>query len=233
LLYDASGDYSDYRRGVDFYPEGMLLWLDVDATIRQLSKGTKSLDDFCHSFHGGPGGAPALKGYELADVVAALNAVQPNDWATFLNERVKSATAHAPLGGIEHAGWKLAYDGDESDFFSGASDATDLTFSIGLKVKEDGAIADISVGGPAGKAGIAPAMRIAAVNSRAFTTTILREAIGTAVTNTNPIELLIRDGEYYRTYRVDYHGGEKYPHLVRVEGTPDVLSEITNAKTKK
>ena len=45
FLYEAGGDYADYRRGVDFYPEGMLLWLDVDVTIRQLSKGAKSLDD--------------------------------------------------------------------------------------------------------------------------------------------------------------------------------------------
>ena len=233
FLYDSNGDYADYRRGVDFYPEGILLWLDVDTTIRQLSKGTKSLDDFCRSFHGGPGGAPAMKGYDFADVVAALSAVQPNNWEAFFNQRVQSATAHAPLGGIEHAGWKLAYDGDESEFFSGAADTTDLTYSIGVKVKEDGAVADISLGGPAGKAGIAPSMRIVAVNSRAFTTTILREAIGTAVTDSKPIELLIRDGEYYRTYRVDYHGGEKYPHLVRMEGTPDLLSEIAGAKAKK
>ena len=155
-----------------------------------------------------PGWCAGAEGVRIRGRGGGVNAVQPNDWAVFLNERVKSATAHAPLGDIEHAGWKLTYDADELEFFSGASDAADLSYSIGLKVKDDGAIADISVGGPAGKAGIAPAMRIVAVNTRAFTTTILREAIGTAVTNTNPIELLIRDGEYYKTYRVDYHGGE-------------------------
>jgi len=86
---------------------------------------------------------------------------------------------------------------------------------------------------PAGKAGIAPATRIVAVNSRQFTTAILREAIAKAVKDSKAIELLIREGEYYKTYRVDYHGGEKYPHLVRVEGTPDLLTEIVVARIKK
>ena len=104
---------------MDYYPEGTLIWLEADVTIRQLSKGTKSLDDFCRAFHGGPGGAPALKPYDFADVVAALNAVQPYDWAGFLNQRLHSTDAHAPLGGIEHSGWKLVYDGDAVGFLEG------------------------------------------------------------------------------------------------------------------
>ena len=233
FLYDAGNDYGDYRRSVDFYPEGILIWLDADVTIRQLSKGKKSLDDFCRIFHGGPGGAPALKPYDLADVVATLNAVQPNDWAAFFNERVNSTSAHAPLGGIEHAGWKLAYDTEQSDFFSTGEEGENLSYSLGLKVKDDGFIPDVALASPAGKAGIAPATRIVAVNSRQFTTAILREAIAKAVKDSKAIELLIREGEYYKTYRVDYHGGEKYPHLVRVEGTPDLLTEIVVARIKK
>jgi predicted metalloprotease with PDZ domain len=236
VLYDAGTDYSDYRRGVDFYPEGVLIWLDVDTTIRQLSKGAKSLDDFCHAFHGGAGGAPALKPYDFADVVAALNAIQPNDWAGFLNERLHSTSAHAPLGGIEHAGWKLVYNSDQSDFFKAYEDTekfTDLSYSLGLKVKDDGMISDVAFAGPARKAGIAPSTRIIAVNGRQFSTTELREAIGRAVKDTKPLELLIKDGEYYKTLRVDYHGGERYPHLVRVEGAPDLLAEIIVPKVKK
>ena len=233
FLYEAGNDYADYRRGVDFYPEGILIWLDADVTIRQLSKGTKSLDDFCRAFEGGPGGAPAMKPYDFADIVAGLNAIEPYDWAGFLNERLHSTSAHAPLGGIEHAGWKLVYDSDPSDFFSINEDGTNLTYSLGLKVKDDGFISDIDLAGPAAKVGISPATRIIAVNGRQFTTTILREAISKAVTDTKPLELLIREGEYYKTYRVDYHGGEKYPHLVRAENTPDLLTEIIVAKTKK
>jgi len=236
VLYEAGSDYSDYRRGVDYYPEGTLIWLEVDVTIRQLSKGKKSLDDFCRTFHGGPGGAPALKPYNLADVVAGLNAVEPYDWAGFLNERLHSTSARAPLGGIEHSGWKLVYDGERSDFWKAYEDAeklTDLSYSVGLKVKDDGTIADIAFAGPAGKAGISPSTRVIAVNGRQFSATELREAIDRAVKDSKPLELLIKDGEYYKTYRVDYHGGERYPHLVRDESTTDLLTEIIAPKVKK
>jgi predicted metalloprotease with PDZ domain len=233
FLYDAANDYAEYRRGVDFYPEGVLIWLDVDVTIRQLSKGTKSLDDFCRAFEGGSGGAPALKPYDFADVVAGLNAIQPYDWAGFLNDRLQYTSTRAPLGGIEHAGWKLTYDADPSDFFSIYQEGADLSFSVGMKVKEDGLISDIAFSGPAAYVGISPATRIVAVNSRQFTVTILREAIQKAVTDMTPIELLIKNGEYYKTYKVDYHGGEKYPHLVRVENTPDLLTDIIAAKATK
>src|ERR1019366_941921 len=117
VLYEAGNDYQSLRRSVDYSPEGPLIWLEADVAIRQLSKGTKSLDDFCKSFHGGPSGPPALKPYNFDDVVAALSAVQTNDWAAFLNQRVHSTEARAPLGGIERSGWKLTYDGVRSEFW--------------------------------------------------------------------------------------------------------------------
>jgi len=236
VLYDSGSDYGGYRRSVDFYPEGTLIWLEADVMIRQLSKGKKSLDDFCHTFHGGPGGVPALKTYDFADVVAGLNAVQPYDWAGFLNQRLHSTDAHAPLGGIEHAGWKLVYDGVRSEFWKAAEDhekASDLSYSIGLKVREDGMIADISMGGPAAKAGVSPSTKLMAVNNRQFTQTLLREAVQKAATDSKPIELLIKNGEYFQTFQVDYHGGERYPHLVRDSSTPDLLTEIIAPKMKK
>jgi predicted metalloprotease with PDZ domain len=165
-----------------------------------------------------------------------LNAVEPYDWAGFLNQRLHSTDAHAPLGGIEHSGWKLVYDAERSDFWKASEDAekvTDLSYSVGLKVKEDGTIADIAFAGPAGKVGISPATKLVAVNNRQFTETVLREAIDKAVTDTKPLELLIKNGEYYQTYRVDYHGGERYPHLVRDGNTTDLLTQIIAPKVKK
>ncbi|MGB7720139.1 MAG: hypothetical protein WBL65_09580 [Bryobacteraceae bacterium] len=229
ILYEAGSDYADYRRSVDYYPEGTLIWLDADVTIRQLSKGASSLNDFCRAFEGGPGGAPAMKPYDFEDVVAALNAVQPYDWANFLNSRLHSTEPHAPLGGIEHSGWKLAYNAERSEFLK-AEEAErrmiDLSHSIGLKVKEDGTVIDIAYGGPAHTAGIPPAVTIVAVNNRQFTPTILREAVQATASTTKPLELLIKTGEYYETHRIDYHGGERYPHLVRDPAVPDLLSEI-------
>jgi predicted metalloprotease with PDZ domain len=236
ILYEAGSDYADYRRGVDYYPEGTLIWLDADTLIRQLTKGAKSLDDFCRAFHGGPGGAPALKPYDFADVVAAMNAVAPYDWAGFFNQRLDSTDAHAPLDGIRHSGWKLVYDGVRSDFLKAAEDdrkLADLSYSLGLKVKEDGMIEDVVFDGPARKAGIAPATKIVAVNNRQYTETVLREAVQKAASDSKPLELLVKTGEYYETHRIDYHGGERYPHLVRDEAAADVLSQIIAPKAKR
>jgi len=232
VLYEAGDDYGSLRRSVDYYPEGTLIWLEADVTIRQLSHGAKSLDDFCHAFHGGSSGAIEMKPYEFHDVVTALNAVQPYDWAGFLNQRLRSTDAHAPLGGIEHGGWKLAYDGVRSDLWKAYEDKhkwTDLSYSIGFQVKEDGTIADVQFGGPAQKAGVAPAMKVIAVNGRQFTPTVVREAVAAK----KPVELLVKDGEYYKTYRVDYTGGERYPHLVRDSASADLLTGIISAKVKR
>jgi predicted metalloprotease with PDZ domain len=231
LLYNTGDDYTSLRRSVDYYPEGSLIWLEVDTIIRQQSKGAKSLDDFCHAFHGGASGKIEMKPYEFKDVVAALNAVQPYDWAGFLNQRLHSTDVHAPLGGIQKSGWKLVYDNVRSDFWKAYEDKkkfTDLTYSIGLLVKEDATLVDVLYGGPAQKAGVTPAVKLIAVNGRQFTPTVLREAIATM----KPLDLMVKDGEFYRVFRVDYTGGEKYPHLVRNESEPDLLSAIIAGKAK-
>jgi predicted metalloprotease with PDZ domain len=237
VLYEAGNDYQSLRRSVDYYPEGTLIWLEADVAIRQLSKGTKSLDDFCKLFHGGPSGPPALKPYNFDDVVAALNAVQPNDWAAFLNRRVHSTDARAPLGGIERSGWKLTYDDVRSEFWKAREEThkiVDLTYSIGILINsEDGTIGDVRFGGPAQKAGIAPSVKLIAVNTRQYTPTVLREAIALTATNAKPLELLVKNGEFYQTFRIDYEGGEKYPHLTRDTAVPDLLTAIIAPAAKK
>ena len=229
LLYDARKDYADYRRRVDYYEEGTLIWLEADVMIRQLSKGAKSLDDFCRSFHGGPGGAPALKPYTFDDIVAGLNATQPYDWATFLHTRLTSTSPRAPLGGIENGGWKLAYVAEPSVLFKAHEEDAkniDLMFSLGLVAKDDGTVVDVAVGGPAQKAGIVPAAKLIAINRRQFTPTELREAVGRTPSSTGPLELLVMDGDYYNTFKVDYHGGHQYPVLQRDATKPDLLTQI-------
>jgi predicted metalloprotease with PDZ domain len=236
LLYNAREDYAGYRRGVDYYDEGTLIWLEADVLIRDLSKGAKSLNDFCKSFHGGPGGAPALKTYTFEDVVAGLNAVQPYDWASFLNKRLESTAPHAPLGGIENGGWKLTFNSTRSEMWRDheeESKAVNLTYSIGLKVTEDGNISDVAYGGPAQKAGVSPATKLIGVNGRQFGAVILREAVQSAATKTAPIELLVKNGEYYQMFKIDYHGGEQYPHLTRDDSKADVLSKIIEPMVKK
>src|ERR1700733_3666009 len=107
VLYDARPDYSDFRRSTDFYEEGTLIWLDVDVTLRTLSKNKKSIEDFCRAFEGAPNTGPEVRPYTFEDVVQALNAVHAYDWASFLNQKLESTSAHAPLDGIVNGGYKL------------------------------------------------------------------------------------------------------------------------------
>ncbi len=231
LLYLAPDDYSNYRRSVDFYPEGTLIWLDADVKIRALSNGKKSLDDFCHVFHGG-GDRPEVKPYQFEDVVAALNQVHAYDWKTFLTERVYRTAPRAPLGGITGGGWKLVFDDKRSEFWKAVEESkkmSDHSFSIGLKVKEDGSIIDVVYGGVAQKSGVTPSTKIIAVNRRQYTQTVLREAISKTAAG-EKLELLVKVGEFYESFKLDYGGGERYPHLVRVAGTGDYLSGVVGAR---
>ncbi len=229
LLYEARKDYADLRRGTDYYEEGTMIWLEADVTIRQLSKGARSLDDFVKAFEGPPSTGPVVKPYTFEDVVQALNSVQPYDWAAFFRERLESTQPRAPLGGILKSGWKLEYTDQPSEIWRDHEfyeRVTDLSYSIGVSVKDDGEIDDVKMNSPAQKAGIAPATRIIAVNGRRFNPQLLKDAIDSAVKSPEPLQIMVEDGEFFNTFRVDYHGGEKYPNLVRDESVPDLLSAI-------
>ncbi|HEX3875597.1 MAG TPA: hypothetical protein VHW24_01335 [Bryobacteraceae bacterium] len=237
LLYEAPEDYNAYRRNVDYYPEGSLIWLEADVTIRSLSKGKKSLNDFCASFHGGPSGKPELKTYTVEDVIAGLNAVQPYDWTGFFNQRVRDIAPRAPLGGIESSGWKLTFDANRSEMWRALEDEhklADFSYSLGIRVKDDdGTIPDIAIDSPAFKAGLAPSTKLIAVNKRQYNATLLRETIQAAVKDPKPIELMVKAGDFYQTFSVDYHGGERYPHLIRNDSAPDTLTQIIAPMVKK
>ncbi len=229
LLYNARKDYTDLRRSTDYYEEGTLIWLEADVTIRQLSHGAKSLDDFVKAFEGPPSGDPMIKPYTFEDVVGALNAIQPYDWTAFFRERLQSTSPHAPLGGIENSGWKLVYGETSSQIWrdhEAYERLADLSYSIGLKVKDDGNIEDVNMNGPAQKAGVAPETKIVAIDGRKFNMQLLHDAVEASPKSTGPIEIMVEDGEFYKTFRIEYHGGEKYPQLVRDESKPDLLSAI-------
>jgi predicted metalloprotease with PDZ domain len=232
-LYFAPRAWSSWRRGVDFYDEDTLNWLWVDVIIRQQTKGAKSIDDFCHLFHGAPSTGPMVKPYTFDDVVNALNQVVSYDWRGFWTERLTNHGPGAPLGGIEGSGWKVVYDETQSEMERGVEGAyhmVDGSFSIGLVLREDGTISDTIEGMPAALAGIGPGMKLIAVNGRQYSAEVLREALKAGKGGAAPLEFLIENTDYYKTYKLDYHGGERYAHLVRDESKPDLLSEIYKAK---
>ncbi len=232
-LYFAPRAWESWRRSTDFYDEDTLNWMWVDVIIRQQSKGKKTIDDFCKLFHGAPSTAPMVKPYTFDDVVNALNQIVSYDWRGFWTERLTNHGPGAPLGGLEGSGWKLAYDDTASEMQHGAEGSfhfTDAAFSIGLLLREDGTISDTIEGMPAGKAGIGPGMKLIAVNGRQFSADVLHDALKACKTSNQSLELLVENTDYYKTYKLDYHDGEKYPHLVREESKPDLLSDILRAK---
>lgn len=224
-----------WRRGLDYYPEGELIWLEVDATIRQLTHGEKSVNDFCRSFHGGASGPPEVVSYTFNDVVRVLNGVAPYDWAKLLRERVAAVSNHAPLGGIERGGWKLVYS-DKSNLMTRAgeklSKRADFSYSLGFDVAQDGRLDDVIVGSPAYQAGIGPGMRLVAINGRKWSPPVLHAALRAAQGSDQPIELLVENAQFFKTYSVAYHEGEKNPHLERVAGQADILGDIVKPLSK-
>lgn len=227
-------EWQSWRRSLDYYPEGALIWLEVDTTIRQQTQGQKSLDDFCRLFHGGESGPPKVVPYTFDDVVHALNQVAPYDWAGLLKTRVNSTDPHAPLGGIERGGWRLVYN-DQPNLFIKTSDkvrkSVDASYSLGFAVKEDGTLTDVIYGSPAYAAGIGPEMKLVAINGRAWSKDVLLDALRASKDSKEPIDLLIENAKFFKTYSIAYHDGIRSPHLERAEGA-DVLGEILTPLTK-
>jgi predicted metalloprotease with PDZ domain len=234
LLYFAPGQWTAYRRSTDFYDEGWLIWLDVDTAIRELTHGQKSIDDFCHLFHGGESSAPTVKPYTFDDVVAALNQIAPHDWKAFLNSRIYQVTPRAPLDGITRGGWRLVYTDATNEFIkTGDGERVDATYSIGLRVRgRDGGVSDVIVDSPAGKAGLGPGMQILAVNGLRYSADVLRNAIKESKTASGPMTIEFQNDDVVKTVSLDYHGGVREPHLERDTAKPDTLAQILAARAK-
>jgi predicted metalloprotease with PDZ domain len=228
-ISQAPSEEVPYRRSLDYYDESLLLWLDADTTIRTKTNNAKSLDDFARLFFGPPASGPAVKPYTLADVVAALNQVVPNDWRGFLESRVYRVAPHPPLGALEAAGWRLVYNDTPNWYLAlraRTNKQTDVSFSLGMWVKNDGTIADVVHGGPAFAAGLMPGMKITAVNGRKFDGDVLREELRAAKGTAAPVTVHAEQASFAGPFRIDYHEGERYPHLERIEGKPDLLGDI-------
>ena len=222
----------NWRRGTDYYDEGDLIWLEVATIINRESHGQKSIDDFCHLFHGGTNDGPQLKTYTFEELLSALNSIAPYDWAGYFHEKLTSTSPDAPVGGIENGGWKVVYT-DQPSKLPGRRGGAGDAYSIGLQVGDDGQVSDSIVGSPAYKAGITSGMKVAAVNGRVYTQELLEDAIKDSKDAANPIVLLVIVDDYYKAAAIDYHGGQRCPHLVRDETKPDYLDDLIKAHAGK
>ncbi len=228
----GSQGWGNLRRGSDYYPEGQMLWLDVDTKIRDLSGGKHTLDEFARAFYGMDNGSYVPKTYTFDDVVATLNGIQPYDWASFLRQRLDYTGDTLPEHGIEGGGWKLVYDDKPTAFAKTAEKlrkTVNLAYSLGIQVSDKGVVTDSQWDGVAAKAGIVPGVTLVAVNGKDYSAQVLKDAVAEAKSGSTPIQFLIKDIDDYRTVGVDYHGGLKYPHLVRGEGK-DLIGAIATPK---
>ena len=240
LLRGGNPAWYNWRRGQDYYFEGELLWLDADTLIRKLTGGKKSLDDFEKIFLGKGGNTgPLIVPYTFDELAADLNQVAPYDWAKFLHDRIDKINPHADVEGIERGGYKLVFRDKPSASEHtieangrGSRSGLDCWYSIGLRLSSDGQIRDVLWNGPADKARIAPGYKIIAVNGRMFSNDVLRDAIRESKGSRDPIHLLLQADNFIRTADIDYHGGERYPALERVDGATDYLDEIIAPLTK-
>lgn len=239
LLRGGGGGWTDWKRDSDYYDEGDLLWLEVDTIIRRVTHNRKSIDDFCRIFYGGPNRGPEVRPYTLDELVGTLTQVAAFDWSKFFSERLTSTSPEAPVGGVEASGWKVVYTDQESATARaasagadpGAGPPIDAAYSLGLILRGDGRVQQSIWDGPAFRAGIIPGMQVVAVDGRRFTREVFDAALRATEESSDPIQLLVLSDDYYKTCTIDYHGGPRYPHLVRIEGKPDLLSEIIKARS--
>ena len=235
-LFEPSGQWDNWRRNLDYYPEGELIWLDVDTTIRKLTNDKKSLNDFCARFEGlGGNTPPKVVPYTFDDVVTNLNAIVSYDWAGFLRERLTSKSPHAPLEGITQGGYRIVYTDTPGPYINAQETVNgdaEAWWALGVNVSSDGRIEDVLVGSVSDKAGLGPGMQVVAVNGRQYSASLLGDAITASKGSTAPIEFIVANTGYYKTVKLDYHDGLRFPQLERVQGTPDYLDEILTPMTK-
>ncbi len=231
FTYGSPSAWRNQRRRVDYYYEGSLVWLEADVLIRQKSKGKLSLDDFFKRFHGGQNTAPKVVTYDFEEIVRTLNSVVSYDWRAFLNERVYQIRNRAPLGGITNGGWRLVYNDTpnvQMQIDEHSRNFTNLMYSIGVLVDKNGTISDINPDFAAGRAGLAPGMQITKINGEDFSADNLHRAIADAKKSSS-IQIVAENGGFSETYKLNYRGGERYPHLEPDAAKPDLLSEIVKS----
>ena len=230
ILYRGKQSYPSWQREKDYYTEGLLLWLDVDTRIRELTRGRRSLDNFARAFFGVDNGRIAPLTYTFEDVVQGLNAVAPYDWSGLLRALLDGHGPGAPLDGLTRGGWRLTY-AEEPSASTTSTDAANsvdsFLFSLGFAAEKSGKVTEVYWNSLAFNAGLARDMTVVAVNSRAYSAPLLREAIRAAQKDPGlRLELLVRDDDTFRTLTIDYHDGLRYPRLTRTPEARDRLAEI-------
>lgn len=231
FMLRQSVPWRDWQRRKDYYLEGVMLWLDIDAMLREQTGGRRGIDDFAHHFFAGASAEGPVRTYTFDDLSAALYRVAPFDWVGFLHRWVDRRGEFDTSEGLERHGWRLIYTAEPTlTFAQNEQDlgGADLSYSIGLTVADDGRVRSVAWDGPAFRAGMAPGDRITAIRGTPYTRSALQDAV--RVTAMHPAALSWAHDGSFVTRTIDYRGGLRYPRLIRIAGRPDGLAGLLTAR---
>jgi predicted metalloprotease with PDZ domain len=219
-------NWRDWQRREDYYAEGVLLWLDVDMLLRELTRDRKSMLDFAGVFFGAGQNNRAITTYTFDDICKTLNKIAPYDWAKYFNQRLQAHDDVHLLDGLKRGGYRLVYTDQPTEFFvqhEADLGGADLSTSLGLVIGKKGAIKSVAWEGPAFKAGISLGARLLTVGGQPYTDELLKQAIRDAATSKQAIALSFEADGATRTTSVPYYDSLRYPRLERISGSADRL----------
>ncbi|RKF18341.1 M61 family peptidase [Altericroceibacterium spongiae] len=229
MAHRRPAPWPSWQRSEDYYIEGMLTWLDADMLIRKNTRGKKSLDDFARLFFGGKDGDWSLNTYRREDVVAALNTIYPYDWDSFLKHRIDDIAPHAPLDWITEGGYKLTFNDTPNSYIKARQSnykMADFSYSLGLAISNGGEVSQVYWGSPAFDAKLTPGVTIVGVDGREYSSDAMKKALDRSAESDEPIHLTVKRTGRVWNVEIAYHGGQLYPHLERVKGTPARLDDL-------
>jgi len=226
ILRARSPNWNELRRSQDYYQEGALLWMEVDAMIRQTTDGKKSLDDFCKAFLGGPTRPEKVAPYEVPEIAARLNEIAPHDWKAFLEDRATRPRDALPTDFVSKLGYRLQFGaGPAAPNHGRRRVGLSARHSIGLTFDYENKIADVVPGSVADRAGLSKGTKVVGINGRTFSAETLHDALTASVAD-RKVDLLIVEGERLRPLSLAYADGVRNPELVRDASQPDLLAAI-------
>ena len=221
--------WRDWQRREDYYAEGVMLWLDVDMLLRELTADKKSMRDFAAVFFGPGQNTRTISTYTFADICKTLNKIAPYDWAGYFNPRLNAHDDVHLLDGLKRGGYQLVYTDQPTEFFvqhEADLGGIDLSTSLGLVVAKKGAIKSVTWEGPAFRAGISIGARLVSIGRQAYTDDLLKQAIKAAAVDRQPIELTFEADGVTRSVKIDYFGSLRYPRLEPIPGAVDRMRQL-------
>lgn len=219
--------WRDWQRRRDYYSEGVMLWLAVNAELRERSAGRYSIDDFAARFFAGATPDAPTRTYMFDDICRTLAEIAPADWAQFLNNWIDAHDELDTTGGLTRHGWRLIYTDTPTAAFRASEEeagVADLTYSLGLTVRDNGMVRTVAWNGPSFEAGMRPGIRILTVNAAPFGRAALLDAVrGSA---RRAVVLTIDQDGQKSDVTLKYAGPLRYPRLERIAGRPDTLAKL-------